>query len=350
MITTELKGTTGPIIRGMTMPKLPEIGLRAIRIASFALVLALAVEGIEAQGVLPDATSVRTSQDQTTLSQDRGIPYSDATIAAGDALSITVFDTPELSESVRVGESGEINLPLVGAIPVVGLTANQAADRIRERLILGKFLVDPQVSVNFIDFSSHAVVVLGEVLRPGPVALQSARRLWDVVAAAGGVTVAAGQRVTILHHGSSTDTETYNISWDKDIVGQPNPIIRLGDTLQVSRAGIVYVIGQVGRQGGYVIDHQQLSVAQVFALAGGIPFSAKAAHSRLIRQTPTGRTVTEIDVPSILKGNSPDIALQGSDIIYVPNSLAKVAISRGIEVAIGLATTVFVYRVTTNNQ
>jgi len=286
--------------------------------------------------------SALNSLDVSGLQQ--AISVDDVAISPGDLLTIVVFDTPEFSGSVRVTNSGTIQIPLIGNITVGGLSLSSASALIRQRLIEGNYLKDPQVTINFSDFTNHSAVLIGEVLRPGPVLLPGSRTLWEVIGSAGGVNPTAGEKVTILHKGNTSAPTIVQIDWNRDLVGQSNPVINPGDTVQVSRAGIVYVIGQVGRQGGYPITHQNLSVAQVIALSEGVKTTAKASHARLIRSTPSGRTVTELDALAILKGKVPDIPLQDGDIVYIPNSVSKVVILRGVEAAIGISSSVLIYR------
>lgn len=302
----------------------------------FLLLLDLAASfRVEAQSV--------TSPLVASSRQTRTLADNDVTIAPGDRLTITVFDTPEFSGPVRVSNDGNIDIPLIGTVHVVGLSTTAAANLIREQLISQNFLKDPQVSINFEDFN-HSAILLGEVIRPGPVLLNGIRTLWDVIGAAGGVTSDAGSKVTIIHEGKKSSTSVFNLNWNQDLIGQPNPVIYPGDTVQVSRAGVVYVVGEVNQQGGYPITHQRLTVSGVVALAHGIKYTSKASHARLIRTTPSTRIVREIDIPKIIKGEIPDVALQDDDILYVPNSASKVAILRGLQAAVGISSSLIIYR------
>lgn len=309
--------------------------LQTLRLVAFFLCISC-VSFLEAQGIV--ASSVASASAAVTASHD------DVTVAPGDSLAITVFDTPEFSSPVRVSNDGNINLPLIGNIYVVGLSTTSVANLIRERLISGNFLKNPQVTVNFEDFTNHNAVLLGEVVHPGPVPLIGIRRLWETIGEAGGVTPTAGTRVTILRRGDSSAPSIFNIDWNSDLAGQPNPVINPGDTIQISRAGIVYVLGEVMRQGGYSITHQQMTASEAIALAEGIKYTSKASHAQLVRSTASGRVVSELNIPAIIKGKIPDVVLKDNDIIYVPNSASKVAILRGLQAAVGITSSVIVYR------
>ena len=268
----------------------------------------------------------------------------DLGIAPGDVLTLTVFDTPEFTGPVRVANDGTIQLPLVGKVTIAGLTTSAAAGMIRDLLIKGNFMKDPQVILSFTDFGNHSAVVLGEVMRPGPVLLTGNRTLYEVVAGAGGAAVTAGDTVTIVHAGAQQATETYTVNWERPLQGQPNPLVRSGDTVQVSRSGIVYVVGKVARSAGYPINHRKVTVAQAVVWAGGIQSLSKAAHARLVRQTPNGRVVTELNLPDIINGKLPDVAMQDNDLLYIPTSLTKTAIARGLEAAITITSSLIILK------
>jgi polysaccharide export outer membrane protein len=197
---------------------------------------------------------------------------------------------------------------------------------------------DPQVTVGIVDLSAHALTLLGEVMRPGPAPLTGTHKLWDMIGASGGPTPLAGQEIRIYHSGDSKHLDLINVDWSKPLENQPNPQIEVGDTIQVSRAGIAYVVGQVGRIGAYPITNQHLTVSELIANAEGLKYSAAAKHSRLVRTRNGVRTITELNLPAIIKGENPDEVIQDHDLIYVPNSPSKVAITRGLQAALGLTT------------
>jgi|GEM_PF-652238 len=308
-------------------------------------------------GLSPDVAFGQLGTSQAAAGQAaasaQGLGYSehggmalqdDLGIAPGDVLTLTVFDTPEFTGPVRVANNGTIQLPLVGKVTIAGLTTSAAAEMIRDLLIKGNFMKDPQVILSFTDFGNHSAVVLGEVMKPGPVSLTGNRTLYEVVAGAGGAAVTAGDTVTIVHAGAQQATETYTVNWERPLQGQPNPLVRSGDTVQISRAGIIYVVGKVAKSGGYPINHQKVTVAQAVVWAGGIQSLSKAAHARLVRQTANGRVVTELNLPDIVNGKLPDVAMQDNDLLYVPTSLTKTAIARGLEAAITISSALVIYK------
>jgi len=115
-----------------------------------------------------------------------------------------------------------------------------------------------------------------------------------------------------------------------------NPMVNPGDIVKVLRAGIVYVVGEVQRPGGFAMkSNEKMSVLQVIALSGGLTRTASKASARIIRtDEQTGeRAQTPIDLSKILSGKAPDPMLEPKDIVFVPNSATKTTLSRGVEVA-----------------
>ena len=121
-----------------------------------------------------------------------------------------------------------------------------------------------------------------------------------------------------------------------------------GDTLMVPRAGIVYVVGNVARAGGYVLDGRNtLTVEEVMALAGGSARAAALKRVQLVRTLPDGRKeAITIPVNLIYKGQAPDVALKDGDILYVPTSTAKLAAEQAITSALSFGTSLVLYRTT----
>jgi polysaccharide export outer membrane protein len=107
---------------------------------------------------------------------------------------------------------------------------------------------------------------------------------------------------------------------------------------------VVYIAGDVGRPGGFVLDNGELTVLQALALAGGAAKTAKLNQSRLIRKTATGRQEIHLELAKILSSKAPDVPLQNDDILFVPSSAAKGALRRGTEAAIMLTTGLVLYR------
>src|ERR1700682_4334388 len=130
---------------------------------------------------------------------DKAFAQSRAILGPGDSVRVTVFQSPDLTTEARISERGTLAFPLIGEIALGGLTPSDAAARIAEQLVQGKFVVNPQVSVNVVDVRSRQVSILGQVARPGRYALDGVRNcVTDMLALAGGINAAGDDNITLM--------------------------------------------------------------------------------------------------------------------------------------------------------
>jgi polysaccharide export outer membrane protein len=124
-----------------------------------------------------------------------------------------------------------------------------------------------------------------------------------------------------------------------------NVDIRPGDTIVVSHAGIVYVVGDVGKPGGFLIQRNgHLTVLRAMALAQGPNRTAALNSAKLIRQTDDGREELAVPLRKILSNKAPDQTLADGDILFIPSSAAKNALVTAESILPG-ATGAAIYRV-----
>jgi polysaccharide export outer membrane protein len=245
-------------------------------------------------------------------------------IGPGDQLVISVFDTPELTQSVRVAEDGNAELMLIGKVRLAGLTTAAAEKVIEQELHDRKLIREPSVLVNIGEFASQHVSVLGEVARPGTYPVLGVQRLLDVLATAGGTTVTASSVLAIKHRDGREETVFLDTANDAKASFAANVRILPGDTVLVARAGVFYVLGQVSHPGGFAINSSHVTVMQALALASGTSSVANTKHARLVRVAPNGvRMEFPVEIDRILAGYAPDQTLQNNDILYVPRSRGK---------------------------
>jgi polysaccharide export outer membrane protein len=243
-------------------------------------------------------------------------------LGAGDLLEVTVFDTPELTQKVRVNSEGKIELALIGEIGVEGISPDALGRQIRAKLVDGHFVKDPQVSVFVAEYAGQMAYVTGEVNHPGAYPLLRSHHLADLIAVAGGLSSRAGNSVTIQHEKSSAPPVVIDLA-NQD-ANQSNPEIAPGDSITVSQAGIIYVLGDVMRPGGFLLDRRStLSVAQAVALAEGTNPSASIRKTRLLRANGGNRQEIPVDLKLVLKAEIPDPQLQSGDILYIPPSALR---------------------------
>jgi polysaccharide export outer membrane protein len=266
-------------------------------------------------------------------------------IGAGDLVEMSVFDTPELSGKLRVSNTGDVILPLVGTLHLQGLTAGEAQTLIRQKFIAGGFLKDPQVTVFISEYATQNVSVVGEVHKPGIYPAFGTHRLLDYLSLAEGLTPLAGTAIVITHSGHPEQPQRVKMTSGAAPQPENNPEILPGDTIFVERTGIVYVVGDVTHPGGFPMDQDgQLTIMQAIALAQGTTDTAAKGSIKLIRTTPQGRQEIPVDLKKILSAKATDLPLQENDILFVPSSVAKNT-WKGIESALPAVAGASIYRV-----
>ena len=259
-------------------------------------------------------------------------------LGTGDLLEISVYGVPELSTKARVGNNGDIYLPLVDYVHVEGLTPEEAQEIIEKRLGDGGFVNNPHVTLLVDEYPSQAVSVLGQVTHPGPYQLLGERRLYDVISAAGGLTDRAGKTVIITHRDQADKPIKVVLSDGLANMAESNVAIQPGDTVVVQRAGIVYIVGDVGHPTGVVMDNDHLTVLQAIALAGGTNKTAKLNGAKILRHSAGGVVETQIQLKQILQAKKADQSLFADDILFVPGSSGKAAAYRAADVMLQAGT------------
>lgn len=320
---------------------------------------------------------------QTDAQTGRGANQ-DYRVGPDDLLEISVFEAPDLNRTVRVSGGGEILLPLLGNVRAVGLTQSGLAS-VLEELLRRSYMKDPHVGVSLKEMQSHPVSVFGAVAKPGVYQIRGAKTLVEVLSMAQGLAPDAGDKVIVERQGSEQAAQTPSAAAGaqdgaasnardqtsgtqvsaganppgdsaveihlKELMdsGDPrqNVLVYPGDVVKVSRADVVYVVGEVRKPGGFQLNtNENISVLQALALAEGLTRTSAANRSRVIRtDRATGnRTEVAIDIQRILAGKAPDQLLQPRDIVFVPNSAGKTALYRGVESALGIGSGLLIYR------
>jgi polysaccharide export outer membrane protein len=277
-----------------------------------ALVFLVAIASVVSSGLMRAQTAAAPAPAAESLR-----------IAAGDLLSVAVLREPDLDRRVRVRDSGTVSLPLIGDVEVRGLSAGDAAKQIEQKYLEGKFLKHPDVSVFVEEYTTQQVAVLGQVTKPGSYALAAPRSLIDVLAMAGGLTEVADRHITIERANHAVSAEVF-LSNRADDALEANVQVFPGDKVLVPKAGIVYVLGDVGRPGGYVMQNEsRMTVLQAVAMAAGTNRTASEAHVRLVRGKDGEFEEQEIPLREMERGEVPDLLLEPNDVLYVPFSFGR---------------------------
>lgn len=283
-------------------------------------------------------SEAQPSADSAQMSARRSDPS--LQLGVGDLVELTVYDVPELTTKTRISSTGDILCPLIGPTHVAGLTVEEATQLIQKRL--GNFLKDPYVSLFVSEYAAQGASVLGEVTKPGVYPVLGEQHLFDLISASGGLTERSGHSITITHRSDPDHPVVLPVS--RNLSDNPESNVRVfpRDTIVVRKADIVYVVGDVGRPSGLLMDASGLTVLQAVALAGGTTKTAKLSGAKILHKGPTGMTETPVQLKKILQAKAPDLPLQANDILVVPSSAGKILAGRTLEAAIQVATLVSV--------
>jgi polysaccharide export outer membrane protein len=194
-------------------------------------------------------------------------------------------------------------------------------------------------------YATQGVLVLGQVKTPGLVQIDTSRTVLDVLGLAGGLTDLANRKVTIERHGTGERVQ-YFVSNNPEEAFDHSILVHPGDKLMVPKADVAYMLGDVGKPGGYAFTNNkaQLTALQMLAIAGGTPSTASPGNARLIRRTADGYTESHIQLSDMQKGKIPDFVLQPDDIIYVPFNYLKNIATNGAAI-LGAAASASIYAI-----
>lgn len=323
-------------------------------------------EPLSPQPAAPVLISASNQPDESLNSSHKPGPDGRAPhsylLGADDTLTVQILEGGETStQSITVGLDGEVNLPFVGRLQVVGLTAKQLEGELEKRL--SAYIRDPQVAVSVVEFRSQPISILGAVQSPGVHQLRGEKTLLEVLSLAGGTRQDAGDKIKITRRldwgriplPTAKDDPTGGFSVAevdiKQIIEAENPAENIRvmphDVISVPRASMVYVIGQVGRSGGYILSERKtISVLEVLALAGGLGRNAKPQHARILRVQPgrDERTQIPINLRAVMNGKVEDAFLQAEDILFVPRSAGKIAVKAAARAAVSIGSGIAIYR------
>ncbi len=287
----------------------------------------------------PAAHAAEPGSGTANAASDTGLDSS-LRLGIGDLLEMSVYNVPELATKTRVGNNGDVYLPLIDYVHVAGLTTEEAQALIEKRFSDGGFLKDPHVTLFVDEYTSQGASVLGEVTKPGVYPVLGQQRLFGLISAAGGFTDKAGRSITVTHRSQPDKPVTVPLA--RNVTDNPDSNIDVfpGDTVMIRRADIVYVVGDVGRPSGFLMDTENLTVLKAIALAGGTNRTAKLSGARIIRKGSNGMTETPIQLKKMLEAKAADVAMQADDILFVPSSSSKVLAGRTLEAVMQAATAV----------
>jgi polysaccharide export outer membrane protein len=246
-------------------------------------------------------------------------------IGPKDLIEIKVFEVPELNIDRRVSAEGTINLPLIGDVPVEGLTDVELADRLKA-LLEAKYVQRASVAVQVREFRSKPISVLGAVKQPGNLALSGRWTLLEALSAAGGLTDDHGDKIYVLRRAENGLSDQISIDVD-DLMMRADPDANLpifaNDIVNVQAKVevTVFCLGQVAHPGAVSFQsNERITLLTAIARAGGL--TDRASRSiQIKRRDHTGRDVElGVNFKRIVSGKDNDLPLQSGDVVIVKES------------------------------
>jgi len=249
-------------------------------------------------------------------------------IGPKDLLEITVFELPELNQTVRVSEDGSISLPLLGKVLIESLTKEELEKKLAD-LLEENYLKKARVTIFIKEYQSKRVSVIGAVGKPGMYELIGRVSLLDMISQAGGLTVGAASELYVIREGKDGIQSKLTIDLNDLIINNnQNLNIQLMPTdlinIPIDQIINVYVFGAVRNPGALQVKmSKKFTLLQAIAQAGGTAEGASKSGIIIKRKDlKTGKEITnKVNLKDIINGKKPDIELQEGDVVYVPESV-----------------------------
>lgn len=243
-----------------------------------------------------------------------------------DLIEIKVLELAEMSGDRRVGDDGAIELPLVGKVPVSGLTASEVGERL-QAVLTAKYVNRATVTVVIKDYANKPVSIIGAVQRPGALNIAGRWDLLQAISAAGGLRPDAGRKIYVLRRSENGISDRLEIDRDElflrsserwNVPIYPSDVVNIPPRTPVK----IFCVGEVRSPGALEFDSDdRITLLSVIAKAGG--FSSRAAKGSIrIKRRGADRKDVELraDYPRIVAGKDPDPELMADDVVIVKES------------------------------
>lgn len=254
-----------------------------------------------------------------------------------DTLEVQVFGHPKLTQRVGVNPNGTVNLfRLPQPVPVVCKTVRELSNDIAVAYEKD-YLRDPEVNVVVVEQRSQSFAVIGAVEKPGTYFINRKIRLLELLAQAGGPSKDAGSRIVVARTGSTSDCKVSPASGIEDdeialmdfkmsevLQAKQDLVMKPGDIVSVLDADVVYIYGNVIKQGQVEIK-EPITLTQAIASAEGLKPATKKDNIRIYRQRPGSMERDEFvyDLSEIEKRTVQDPYLQPNDVVAVSEDKIK---------------------------
>ncbi|MEN6522029.1 MAG: SLBB domain-containing protein [Armatimonadota bacterium] len=249
----------------------------------------------------------------------------DYILAPDDVIEMNVWRETELSKKqFRINAEGNITVPYLNyVIKAAGLTQQELAQLLVDEYEKEEILVNPKIDVNVINRHTLAVMVLGQVNRPGKVEFKEGDTITSAIAQAGSYTVEARLESAVLTRRGSDKTvpiDLRKLYHDGDL--SQNYQLEEDDVIYIPEDTFnrFYVLGEVSRPGLYMLK-DNASVLSAVSQAGGPTERGSMKGVMLVRGDINNPEKRSVDLNKMIKGDlSQDVKLEAGDVVYVPET------------------------------
>jgi polysaccharide biosynthesis/export protein len=276
-----------------------------------------------------------------------------------DEITVHSLEAKEIADKTfRLDQHGETNFPLIGRVVLGGSSISGAEDILANKL--KKYYVDPDVELSVAVTHTEPVSVIGSVGVPGMHPIKGRTTLIEELSAAGGVRPDAGPTAVITRNVAygSIPVPDAHVNQNGEVVAEVNlkdlldahdPKLNFTmqphDVISIAPAQLVYVEGNVKHSGGFTLSGRpDLSVLQALALAEGLDPRAAPQHAHILRRQGESKQLIAVDLKKIMQGKSEDVVMRPNDVLFIPNSAAKVITTRTVEAAIAIGSGLLIFR------
>lgn len=164
-------------------------------------------------------------------------PVQATTVGVGDVFEVAIMGEEKFPPSYTVASDGTVTMPYIRNIKVAGLEPQQIADLVRDRLIQGDILTDPNVTVKVTQYHSKRLEVLGEVQQPGAFPLEPGMTLVRAISVAGGFSpIADKSKVSVRRKTQDGKTTSVTVNVEEIIDNNvPDVPLQAGDSINVGQ-------------------------------------------------------------------------------------------------------------------
>jgi polysaccharide export outer membrane protein len=269
-------------------------------------------------------------------------------IGPNDLIAVAVYDSPELTRTIRVGPDGVIRLPMLQQqIKAEKLLPVELEEAIAAALSAEQLLVDPVVTVTIAEYHSRPISVAGAVRNPVTFQAAGPVTLLDALTRAGGLSPEAGPEILVSRTQTEEDGQAAALVQRipvKSLIDSADPDMNLkltgGEEIRVPDAGKIYVVGTVRKPGAFPVQSgSETTVLQMLALAEGLaPFPSKQAYIYRLDSSTGTKNELQIPLSKILDRKAGDVPLQPNDILYIPDDKGRRLTVGAIEKIAGFGT------------